>query len=68
MAIPNLEQATALLVGQRWLEISRVEGSSLPGWLVLFVAPFERISVRESSINAVRFKELPEGPFPELYG
>ena len=68
MAIPNLDQSTAVLVGERLFEASRVEKSSLPGWLVLFVAPFDRVSVRESSINAVRFKELPaEEPFPELY-
>ena len=66
MTIPNLDQSTSVLVGERWLEASRVEESSLPGWLVLFVAPFERVSVRESSINAVRFKELPEQPYPEL--
>ena len=53
-----------------WLLVRRavsVELGSLDGWLTLFVAPYERVSVRASSVDGVRFKHLPEQQFPELW-
>ena len=59
--IPNLSRAYSVLIGNNWTEIRAAEPSDLAGWITLELpANFMRISVREDSISAVRYRELPD--------
>ncbi|MDC0261004.1 hypothetical protein OAK65_02690 [Synechococcus sp. AH-551-N17] len=59
--IPNLSRAYSVLISNTWTEIKSAEPSELAGWITLEMpSNFMRISVREDSISAVRYRELPD--------
>ena len=59
--IPNLSRAYSVLIGDKWVEIKRAEPSELSGWVILELpSSITKVNVREDSITAVRFRELPE--------
>ena len=49
------------LIGDKWVEIKNAEPSELSGWVILELpSSITKVNVREDSITAVRFRELPE--------
>ena len=59
--IPNLSRAYSVLIGDKWVEIKNAEPSELSGWVILELpSSITKVNVREDSITAVRFRELPE--------
>jgi hypothetical protein len=51
----------SVLIGDKWLEIKSAEPSELASWINLDIpSNFLKVNVREDSITAVRYRELPE--------
>ena len=58
MTIPDLHRASSLLIGGRWTAISSAVDQG-DGWVTVKLSGFMALNVRASSIEAVRFSDLP---------
>ena len=65
--IPNLSRAYAVLLGGEWIPIHRSEQSDLEGWIILHTDQFSRIPVKEESITACRYRELPDQAEKQIF-
>ena len=65
--IPDLSEAFAVLVGEKWMEIRSAEPSEPSGWVVLDMpSNFQRVNVRADAITAVRYRTLPNQQEPTI--
>ena len=60
--LPNIERANAVLIGGNWTVVSKAYPSGIDGWLTLETAQFVKVSVRQSSVDAIRYQDLPSIP------
>lgn len=59
--IPDLDRASSLLIGGKWTAIASVADQG-DGWVTVKMSGFMALNVRASSIEAVRFSDLPPSP------
>ena len=59
--IPDLDRASSLLIGGKWTAIASAADQG-DGWVTVKMSGFMALNVRASSIEAVRFSDLPPRP------
>ena len=59
--MPDLDRASSLLIGGKWTAITSAADQG-DGWVTVKMSGFMALNVRASSIEAVRFFELPPRP------
>ena len=59
--IPDLDRASSLLIGGKWTAIASAAEQG-DGWVTVQLGGHLLINVRASSIEAVRFSDLPPRP------
>ena len=59
--IPDLDRASSLLIGGKWTAIASAAEQG-DGWVTVQLGGHLLINVRSSSIEAVRFSDLPPRP------
>ena len=62
-----MEQPHSVLIGGQWVKVKEI-GEPEDGWVRLTgVQPFVSVKVRESSIDAIKYLDLPEQPRIQRY-
>ena len=59
--MPDLDRASSLLIGGKWTAITSAADQG-DGWVTVKMSGFMALNVRASSIEAVRFFDLPRRP------
>ena len=55
------------LIGEKWTTVVRVEPAELDGWVRLIMGSYQVVTVRASSINAIKKSEFPAQPPVEAF-
>ena len=55
----DLSDVQSVLVGDKWSTVQRIKPADLDGWVRLIMVGYQVVTVRASSINAIKTNEFP---------
>ena len=65
--LPDLSDVQSVLVGDKWSTVQQIKSADLDGWVRLIMGSYQVVTVRASSINAIRKNEFPDQPPVETF-
>ena len=65
--LPDLSDVQSVLVGDKWSTVQQIKSADLDGWVRLIMGSYQVVTVRASSINAIKKNEFPDQPPVETF-